>query len=177
MLATNAPMPDLGWSVIVEQPTREAYAPLRVSILRTALFSLIALAMAFLVSLLISRKVVRPLAVLREGAKRIGAGEFDHRIEISSGDEFEEVAGEFNQMAARLHEIYATLERRVADRTCELSEALDDLQTLHARVQSQAAELAESNRTLEARVAEQVDVVERGGSSAGSSHPSWPMRF
>jgi adenylate cyclase len=163
VLATNAPIPDLGWSVIVEQPTREAYAPLRASILRTALFSLIALAMAFLVSLLISRRVVRPLDVLREGAKRIGAGEFDHRIEISSGDEFEEVAGEFNQMAARLHEIYATLERRVAERTCELKEALEDLKTLHARVQSQAAELAESNRTLEARVAEQVDVVERAG--------------
>ena len=158
MLATSAPIPDLGWSVIVEQPTTEAYAPLLASLLRTALFSLAALAMAFLVTFLISRKVVRPLAVLREGAKRIGAGEFDHRIEISSGDEFEEVAGEFNHMAARLHESYATLERRVADRTCELSEALEDLKTLHARVQSQAAELAESNRTLEARVAEQVDV-------------------
>lgn len=163
VLATRAPIPDLGWSVIVEQPTREAYAPLLASLLRTALFSLIALAMAFLVSLLISRKVVRPLAVLREGAKRIGAGEFDHRIEISSGDEFEEVAGEFNHMAARLHEMYATLEQRVADRTRELSGALEDLKTLHARVQSQAAELAESNRTLEARVAEQVDAVERAG--------------
>jgi class 3 adenylate cyclase/HAMP domain-containing protein len=163
VLAAHAPIPDLGWSVIVEQPTTEAYAPLLASLLRTALFSLAALAMAFLVTFLISRKVVRPLAVLREGAKRIGAGEFDHRIEISSGDEFEEVAGEFNHMAARLQESYATLERRVADRTCELSEALEDLKTLHARVQSQAAELAESNRTLEARVAEQVDVVERAG--------------
>jgi class 3 adenylate cyclase/HAMP domain-containing protein len=162
VLATHAPIPDLEWSVIVEQPTREAYAPLRASILRTGLFSLIALAMAFLVSFLISRRVVRPLAVLREGAKRIGAGEFGHRIEISSRDEFEEVAGEFNQMAARLDEIYTTLERRVADRTRELREA-EDLKTLHARVQSQAAELAESNRTLEARVAEQVDTVERAG--------------
>jgi adenylate cyclase len=163
VLATHAPVRDLAWSVIVEQPAREAYAPLLASILRTALFSLIALAMAFLVSLLISRRVVRPLAVLREGAKRIGAGEFGHRIEVSSGDEFEEVAGEFNHMAARLHEIYATLEQRVADRTRELSEALEDLKTLHARVQSQAEELAESNRTLEARVAEQVDAVERAG--------------
>jgi class 3 adenylate cyclase len=163
VLATRAPIPDLGWSVIVEQPTREAYAPLLASLLRTALFSLIALAMAFLVSLLISRKVVRPLAVLREGAKRIGAGEFGQRIEIKSGDEFEEVAGEFNHMAARLHETYTTLERRVADRTRELSEALDDLRTLHAEVQCQAEELAESNRTLEARVAEQVDAVERAG--------------
>jgi class 3 adenylate cyclase/HAMP domain-containing protein len=131
--------------------------------MRTSFFSLIAVAMAILVSLLISRKVVRPLAVLREGAKRIGAGEFGHRIEIRSGDEFEEVAGEFNVMAARLHEIYATLEQRVADRTQELSEALEDLRKLHATVQSQAAELAESNRTLEARVAEQVDAVERAG--------------
>jgi adenylate cyclase len=163
VLATHAPVRDLAWSVIVEQPAREAYSPLLASILRTSLFSLIALAMAFLVSLLISRKVVRPLAVLREGAKRIGAGEFGHRIEISSGDEFRDVASEFNHMAARLHESYATLEQRVADRTHELSEALENLKTLHARVQSQAEELAETNRTLEARVAEQVDAVERAG--------------
>jgi adenylate cyclase len=163
VLATHAPVRDLAWSVIVEQPAREAYAPLLASILRTSLFSLIALAMAFLVSLLISRKVVRPLAVLREGAKRIGAGEFGHHIEINSGDEFEDVAGEFNHMAARLHESYTTLEQRVADRTCELSEALENLRTLHAKVQSQAEELAAWNRTLEARVAEQVDAVERAG--------------
>jgi adenylate cyclase len=163
VLATHAPVRDLAWSVVVEQPAREAYASLLASIFRTALFSLIALAMAFLVSLLINRKVVRPLAVLREGAKRIGAGEFGHRIEIRSGDEFQDVAGEFNHMAARLHEIYATLEQRVADRTRELREALEDLKTLHARVQSQAEELAESNRTLEARVVEQVEAVERAG--------------
>ena len=128
-----------------------------------SLFSLVALAMAFLVSLLISRKVVRPLTVLREGAKRIGAGDFDHRIEIKGGDEFEEVAGEFNHMAARLHEIYATLEQRVVERTRELSEAFENLKTLNARVQSQAEELAAWNRALEARVAEQVDAVERVG--------------
>ena len=148
--------------MIVEQPTREAYAPLLASLLRTALFSLIALAMAFLVSLLISRKVVRPLAVLREApsgsarassatASRSAAATSSRRLPASS------------TTWLRGYESYATLEQRVTDRTRELSEALDDLKTLHARVQSQAAELAESNRTLEARVAEQVDAVERAG--------------
>ena len=163
VFAAHAPIRDLAWSVIVEQPAREAYAPLLTSILRTFLFSLVALAMAFLVSLLISRKVVRPLSVLRQGAMRIGSGEFDHRIEINSRDEFEEVAGAFNDMAERLHDIYATLEKRVADRTRELSQAVENLKTLNSKVQSQAEELAAWNRTLESRVAEQVDAVERMG--------------
>ncbi len=163
VFAAHAPIRDLEWSVIIEQPAREAFAPLIASILRTFFISVVVLGMAFLVSLLISRKVVRPLSVLRQGATRIGAGEFDHRIEIKSHDEFEEVAGEFNDMAARLHDIYATLERRIEDRTRELSESLENLKTLHNRVQSQAEELAAWNRTLEARVAEQVDAVERIG--------------
>jgi hypothetical protein len=34
-----------------------------------------------------------------EGAERIGAGQFDHKINISTGDELEELASRFNDMA------------------------------------------------------------------------------
>ena len=33
---------------------------------------------------------------------RIGAGQFDHRIELATGDEFERLAKRFNEMAAEL---------------------------------------------------------------------------
>ena len=40
-----------------------------------------------------------PIALLEKGAEVIGAGHFDHRIEISTGDELEGLAHRFNEMA------------------------------------------------------------------------------
>ena len=102
---------DLGWAVLVERPTEEAYAPLYSSLLRTGVLLLVGVGMALLASLLIGLRVVRPLQALRQGATRIGAGELDHRINIKTGDELEVLANEFNEMTARLKESYAVNER------------------------------------------------------------------
>ena len=115
-----AVIPDLGWAVLVERPTKEAYAPLYASILRTSALLLLGLGMATLASLLIGGRVVRPVEVLRQGAARIGAGVLDHRIEVRTGDELEALATEFNRMAAQLQESYAGLEQKVRERTHEL---------------------------------------------------------
>lgn len=115
-----ATIPDLGWAVLVERPAGEAYAPLYASLRRTAILLLLGLGMAGLASLLISRRVVRPVQVLRHGAARIGAGELGHRIDVRTDDELEALADEFNNMAAQLQESYAGLEQKVAERTHEL---------------------------------------------------------
>ncbi|MBI2361597.1 MAG: histidine kinase, partial [Deltaproteobacteria bacterium] len=58
----------------------------------------------------------------------IGSGYLDHRLEIKTGDERQALAEEFNKMAARLKESYATLEQKVADRTQELATANEKLE-------------------------------------------------
>jgi signal transduction histidine kinase len=124
VLPAYAAIPELGWAVLVERPVQEAYAPLRASILRTAVLLLVGLGMAVLASLLISRRVVRPVEALRQGAARIGSGDLDYRLDITTGDELQGLAEEFNRMAARLRDSYAGLEQTVQDRTHELREAL-----------------------------------------------------
>jgi HAMP domain-containing protein len=108
---TYAPIPALGWAVLVERPASEAYAPLYGSILRTSVLLLVGLGMSVLASLLIGHRVVRPLEVLRRGAARIGSGELDHRLEMKTGDEFQTLAEQFNSMTGQLQESYASLER------------------------------------------------------------------
>ncbi len=115
-----AAIPELGWAVLVERPTAEAYAPLYASMLRTSVLLLVGLGMAALASFLIGRRVIRPVEVLRQGAAQIGAGTLSHRIAIHTGDELEALATEFNQMAAQLQESYAGLEQKVEKRTREL---------------------------------------------------------
>ncbi len=120
VFAASASIADLGWAVLVERPASEAYGPLYASTLRTAVLLLVGLGMAILASVLIGRRVVRPLEMLRQGAARFGAGDLDHRLEIKTGDEFQALAEEFNSMAARLQESYANLEQKVEERTHEL---------------------------------------------------------
>jgi len=125
-----ASIPDLGWAVLVERPAGEAYAPLYSSMLRTAILLLLGLGFAILASLLIGRRVVRPVQVLREGAARIGAGALNHRIDVRTGDELQALAEEFNDMAARLQESYAGLEQKVEERTRALARLVEELQAL-----------------------------------------------
>ena len=114
-----------GWSVFVEQPLEEAFEPLYSSILRTALLLLIGLVLSVLASLVLARKMVRPIQALQAGAARIGAGALDQRIEVQTGDELEALAEEFNRMTGQLRESYAGLEQKVEERTRDLSEALE----------------------------------------------------
>jgi len=82
-----------------------------------------AVALTFILAFLLTRSIVLPIRRLHEGAQRIGAGELDHRVDIQTGDEIEQLAGEFNRMAAALSQSYASLERKVAERTAELERA------------------------------------------------------
>ncbi len=120
--ATIAP---LGWSVFVEQPLGEAFAPLYASAIRTVILLLLGVALAVVASLFLARRMVTPVQTLQAGAARIGAGELGHRIEIKTGDELEALATQFNSMTAQLQESYATLEGKVEERTRELSKSLE----------------------------------------------------
>ena len=117
-----------GWRVFVEQPLEEAFAPVYASVLRTAVLLLVGLGLSVLASLVLARRMVRPIQALRAGAAQIGAGALDQRIEVRSGDELETLAEEFNRMAERLRESYAELEQKVEGRTAQLADALRELQ-------------------------------------------------
>src|SRR5271166_6048854 len=133
VLTAYAPVTPLGWLVFVEIPIEEAYAPLYASIKRTGLVLFGALALAFVAGMFLAGRMVVPIQALRAGAARIGSGDLGQRIKIKTGDEVEALADQFNDMAGRLQESYADLERKVDDRTRELSESLEQ-QTATAEV-------------------------------------------
>ncbi len=103
----------------------EVYGKLNASIVRTVLLLLAGLVISALGALALARGMVRPIRTLDEGARRIGAGELDQKIEIRTGDELEGLADQFNRMTAQLRESYAGLERKVEERTPELTRSLE----------------------------------------------------
>jgi signal transduction histidine kinase len=133
VLVSVAPIGPLGWNVFVERPMAEVYAKLNASILRTGLLLLAGLMVSAVAAWVLARNMVRPIRTLAEGARRIGEGELDAQIVVRTGDELEALADQFNRMSAQLRESYGELERKVDQRTAELTASLE-FQTAAAEI-------------------------------------------
>lgn len=120
VLSAFAPVAPLGWRVFTEMPVEEAYLPLYETVIRSGFLLLAGLALAFLAGLFLARRMVVPIRTLSDGAARIGSGDLTQRIAIKTGDELEALGNQFNSMSARLQDLYATLERKVEERTHQL---------------------------------------------------------
>ncbi len=120
-VSAHASVAALGWHVFVELPFAEAYAPLFSSIYRSIALLIAALALAAVAGLAVVRRMIVPIEALRAGAEQIGHGNLSQRISIKTGDELEVLGDQFNAMAAQLQGSYATLERKVDERTHQLA--------------------------------------------------------
>jgi signal transduction histidine kinase len=124
VLTASAPIVPLGWTMFVELPVNEAYSSLYLALQRLSIVLAGALTFAILAGVFLARRMVGPIRALSAGAERIGDGDFAQRISITTGDELEGLANQFNKMGGRLQESYADLENKVEQRTAELSETL-----------------------------------------------------
>ncbi len=103
VLGVYAPIRSIGWGVIIEQPTREAFAPAR-----QMSYTLIILVIVFLIVMIVigyiggRKHVVAPIKKLIEGTRLISDGNLTQRVKIYTNDEFSELGKSFNQMTGRL---------------------------------------------------------------------------
>jgi class 3 adenylate cyclase/HAMP domain-containing protein len=130
VLTAARPVPKLGWFVMLEQPTSQALAPVRDLLFRIAILLALGLVVAIFAGMLLARRMVIPISALRAGARRLGSGDFSHRIAIKTNDELEELADQFNSMAGQLHETYSGLEAKVEERTRDLAQSVNELKVL-----------------------------------------------
>ncbi len=98
VVAVYAALQNPDWAVIVELPAVEAFRDIIDSLQRTIIFLFSCLLLAVLISIFLSKKITKPLIDLRDAAKKIGEGDLDSHIGISSNDEIGELAKSFNQM-------------------------------------------------------------------------------
>ncbi len=73
------------------------------------------------ISLLISRRMSRPLEAIKAGAERFAAGQLNHRLRIAGSEEITAVAEAMNRMAEQLNERIQTVLRQQNEREAMLS--------------------------------------------------------
>ena len=95
---------DFSRLVASEWPKDDAYSILYRLVFQTLIIILISLALIVAISLIIARHVVRPIEALAEGARQISKGNLDYRVDLKTDDEFELLAGEYNEMVKVLNE-------------------------------------------------------------------------
>jgi signal transduction histidine kinase len=128
VLATYAPVPNLGWAVILEEPIEASLANVEELKRYAVILLVVALIIGAAAIAWVSSKMIRPIRELHQGAKIIGAGKLDYRVNIKTGDEIEWLGEEFNKMAEELTVSYATLEQKVKDKTHELEKTNSQLE-------------------------------------------------
>jgi len=111
-LGVAARMAPLGWTLIVEQPTREAYG--NAAVLRRQLLITISVALLAMISIgyLFGRQFIRPILALKRATQALAAGELQARVDIGTRDEFGDLGQAFNTMGDRLIELTENLKRQ-----------------------------------------------------------------
>ncbi len=109
-VATRIPL--LDWTVIVEQPTIEAYAT-GSKLQRQLGFAIsVALLVMVLVGYFFGRSFINPILRLKGATHLVAAGDLETRVDIHTGDEFEDLGDAFNSMANKLVELQENVKRQ-----------------------------------------------------------------
>jgi adenylate cyclase len=139
VLAAMAQIPGPDWNVIVKQSLAEAYRPIYAALWRTGALLIAGAILAAVLAYWLTQRMVGPIHLLEDGVTRIGAGQFDHRISLATGDAFERLATRFNAMAGELSvsqersERINRLKRFLAPQVAELVDRTGDDRVLDGR--------------------------------------------
>jgi signal transduction histidine kinase len=112
LLAVAAPIEPLGWTLIVEQPTSEAYAAARRFQRWLWIAIVAALTVMVVVGLVFGRRFIAPIFTLQRATQAVAVGDLETRVHVSGDDELADLGRAFNTMANRLAELQENVKRQ-----------------------------------------------------------------
>jgi signal transduction histidine kinase len=111
-LGVAARIVPLGWTVIVEQPTDEAYATAYQLQRQLVVAISLALTGMIVVGYLFGRSFINPILELKRATHDVAAGQLTTRVNIRRADELADLGDSFNTMADRLVALQEEIKRK-----------------------------------------------------------------
>ncbi len=118
--ATNGSIEQGSWHTFVWQSSDELFAPIQHLFSWVMMFGAVAIVLLASLGYIAAGRIVTPVRQLQQAAQAIGRGGLETPILISTGDELEDLAGEFNRMNAQLKASFAGLTDQVKLKTQEV---------------------------------------------------------
>ncbi len=110
------------FSIVAEQTTAEALAPARNSLNIIIITTFAALAIAGSLGFWSVQRIVQPIQTIAATARHISAGDLSRQVEITGHDEVGILAGAFNSMTGRLHDMLSGEKEQAAELRREIAE-------------------------------------------------------
>lgn len=157
------------WRTIATVQQEELLGTVQAGVQAALVAGLVAIAAAILIALVLAQFLTRPIRRLTATAEQVRGGDLGARAPVETGDEIGTLAQTFNGMTARLQDTLTGLERRVAERTQELSEANLTLKSHTAYLSALSDTSAGLFERLDLKELLQT-IVERAGALVGTQH-------
>jgi len=145
--AGAALVPSTNWYLVTFVPQEILLRPVQQQTRRLVFLNVLISLAAILIAIAVTQPLVTPIVSLTRTSERIAGGELQAEAEVQTQDEVGTLALGFNLMTARLRELIATLEARVAERTRALERRATQLRAA-AEVGRAAASLRDLNELL-----------------------------
>lgn len=111
ILAAYAAVELTRWKIIIQQPTREAFAQVRTMKYQTIFLVLSSIILASFIAYIYTCRILRPINNLIAGIQRFSTGDLDYQIVATGHDEIATLVEHFNAMAYKLKEFQKSLTR------------------------------------------------------------------
>ena len=131
---------ELGWVVVIREKASEAFLPVTNATILAVLTSIAAIILAAAVAFGLAQLLTRQVGRITELFSAIGIGDFEARVEVTSGDELGQMATSLNAMLDNTLVLIQTQEER------------DALQASIRKLLEEVSVVAEGDLTIEAEV-------------------------
>jgi GAF domain-containing protein/HAMP domain-containing protein len=115
-------IPDMGAVLMAEQAQSETFGTIYAMLFIVVAGTLLAITLAIVAALAITRSISDPLSRLANTATEISQGDLGRIAQVERDDEVGTLARAFNSMTAQLRSMISGLETRVAERTQEIQQ-------------------------------------------------------
>lgn len=131
-----------GLTLLIEMPESIVFASLRKLRDRSRLFLVLIAVLVFPTVFWFSRTIVKPISKLRDASAKIGMGDLEVRVDISSKDEIGELTASFNRMVGDLRGANDARDKAEA----ELKQNLEQQRILNSKIEEAQSHLLQSEK-------------------------------